>query len=227
MTMSAVLTVKKKPYLPIWQQADWADYASHRDNLPPDQYRLFFHQGYLLITEMGWEGINHATICDLFTAILYVWFSVHTDQIASSLGRCLLEKDEETAGAPDLVLYLGDDYPRWQPGQPRRIDLSQWRTPDLVGEISDTTLASDLDEKKRLYAALGIREYWVIDVRGSRVFAFLLDAAGTYQLIETSQALNGLSMELLEQTIAKLESDSNITAAQWFNQQILALRDTK
>ncbi len=227
MTISAVLTVNEKPCVATWQQADWADYASHRDNLPPEQYRLFFHRGYLLITEMGWEGINHATICDLFTAILYVWFSVHMDQIASSLGRCLIEKDTETAGAPDLVLYLGDSYPRWQPGQPRRIDVSQWRVPDLVGEISDTTLASDLDEKKQLYAALKIPEYWVIDVRGSRVFAFLLDSDGKYQLTRTSQTLKELPINLLEQTIAKLENDSNITAAQWFNQQILALRDTK
>lgn len=225
MIMSAVVTVKNRSNFTTWQRASWDDYVCDRNRLPADQYRLFFHQGYLLITEMGWEGINHATICDLFTAILYVWFSIHPEQIASSLGRCLLEKAKETAGAPDLVLYLGDDYPRWQPGQPRRIDLNQWRVPDLVGEISDTTLASDLDEKKQLYAALGIPEYWVIDVRGNRVFAFLLQSSGKYQLIETSQALQGLSIELLEQTIAKLATDSNITAAQWFNQQVAAQKN--
>ena len=131
---------------------------------------------------------------------------------------------EDSAGAPDLVLYLGDKYPRWQPGQPRRIDLSQWRAPDLVGEISDTTLASDLDEKKQLYAALGIPEYWVIDVRGSRVFAFRLQDDDKYQLTETSEALQGLPIELLERTIAKLETDSNFSAAQWFSQQVMELK---
>ena len=225
--MSAVLTAKNKSSLAEWYQAQWGDYVRYRDSLSPDQYRLFFHQGYLLITEMGWEGINHATICDLFTIILGFWFSIHPEQIASSLGRCLIEKDKDTAGAPDLVLYLGDDYPRWESGQPRRIDLHQWRAPDLVGEISDTTLASDLDEKKQLYAALGIPEYWVIDVRGIRVFAFALQSDGKYQLTDTSQTLKDLPIALLEQTIAKLENDSNITAAQWFNQQVLALRDTK
>lgn len=225
--MSAVIAVKSRSNIATWQRASWDDYVCDRNHLPPDQYRLFFHQGYLLITEMGWEGINHATICDLFTIILGFWFSIHPEQIASSLGRCLLEKERETAGAPDLVLYLGNDYPRWQPGQPRRIDLNQWRAPNLVGEISDTTLASDLDEKKQLYAALGIPEYWVIDVRGSRVFAFLLQTDGKYQLIETSQALQGLPIGLLEQTIAKLETDSNITAAQWFNQQVAAQKNQK
>lgn len=222
--MSAVVTANNRSSLATWQRASWDDYVCDRDRLPADQYRLFFHQGYLLITKMGWEGINHATICDLFTIILGFWFSLHPEQVASSLGRCLLEKEKETAGAPDLVLYLGDDYPRWQPDQPRRIELDRWRAPDLVGEISDTTLASDLDEKKRLYAALGIPEYWVIDVRGSRVFAFLLQSDGKYQLTKTSQALKDLPIELLEQTIAKLATDSNITAAQWFNQQVAALQ---
>ncbi|MEL7510102.1 MAG: Uma2 family endonuclease [Cyanobacteria bacterium J06554_1] len=220
---AATLSTQNQMGFVEWQRATWQNYVDSRDSLAPEQYRLFFHQGYLLITEMGWEGINHATICDLFTAILYVWFSLHSDQVASSIGRCLLEKDTDTAGAPDLVLYLGDNYPRWQTGQPRRIDLSQWKAPDLVGEISDTTLASDLDEKKQLYAALGIPEYWVIDVRGSRVFAFMLQD-GRYQITETSAALKGLPIELLENTIAKLETDSNISAAQWFNQQVIKLQ---
>jgi Uma2 family endonuclease len=69
------------------------------------------------------------------------------------------EKPNTKAGTPDLVLYWGEDYPRWQPGESRRIDLNQWRVPNLVGEISDTTLATDLDEKKQLYADLEIPEY--------------------------------------------------------------------
>ncbi len=67
------------------------------------------------------------------------------------------------AGAPDKVLYIGGDFHQWQKGEPRRINLNQSRVPDLVGEIADTTLTSDLDEKKRLYAALQIP-----DVLGSR-----------------------------------------------------------
>ena len=168
-----------------WQSATWQEYVWYRNTLESDRFRLFFYEGSLLITDMGWEGIDHATICDLFTLVFGFWFSAHPQQTASSLGRCLLERSNQTAGAPDLVLYLGENYPRWQPGEPRRIDLNQWRVPDLVGEISDTTLAIDLDEKKHLYEALGIPEYWVVDVRGQRVFAFLLQADGKYQPCET------------------------------------------
>ena len=90
------------------------------------------------------------------------------------MGGCLIEKPNKQAASPDLFLYLGKDIPQWQAGEARRIDLNQWRVPDLVGEISDITLAIDLDEKKHLYADLEIPEYWVIDVRRKRVIAFRL-----------------------------------------------------
>jgi Uma2 family endonuclease len=202
-----------------WQSATWEDYEQYRDILDGDQFRLFFDRDSLLVAEMGWEGIEHATICDLFTLILGFWFSLQPEQTASSLGRCLLEKAKNQSGAPDLVLYLGDDYPQWQPGEARRIDLTTWRVPDLVGEISDTTLATDLDEKKQLYAALGIPEYWVIDVRAQRVFAFHLKQ-GKYNPCDHSQTLKNLPISLLEETLMRLKQGSNISAATWFSQQI-------
>jgi Uma2 family endonuclease len=205
-----------------WQSATWQEYVWYRDTLESDRFRLFFYESSLLIADMGWEGIDHATICDLFTLVFGFWFSAHPEQTASSLGRCLLERSNQAAGAPDLVLYMGENYPRWQPGEPRKIDLNQWRVPDLVGEISDTTLAIDLDEKKHLYEALGIPEYWVVDVRGQRVFAFLLQADGKYQPCEQSQVLVGLPISVLEQTLIRLQTESNIQAVQWFSQHINA-----
>ncbi len=62
MTLAVTLTTQNQNRFVEWQRATWQDYVGYRDNLAPDQYRLFLHQGYLLITEMGWEGINHATI---------------------------------------------------------------------------------------------------------------------------------------------------------------------
>ncbi len=117
------------------------------------------------------------------------------------------------------MLYLGEDYPRWRPGDRRYINLDRNRVPNLVGEIADTTLASDLDEKKHLYADLGIPKYWVVDVRGRQVLAFILQE-NTYQESEISIALSGLPIELLEQTLDRLTEGKNGSAANWFSQQI-------
>lgn len=41
--------------------------------------------------------------------------------------------------------------------------------PDLVMEISDTSYAFDTSEKASLYAAAGVPEYWVLDLRTRRL----------------------------------------------------------
>lgn len=39
----------------------------------------------------------------------------------------------------------------------------------IVIEVADTSLAFDLDEKQRVYAAAGVGEYWVADVNGRTI----------------------------------------------------------
>lgn len=117
-------------------------------------------------------------------------------------------------------MYIGEGVPQWQEGEPRRINLTKWRVPYLVGEIADTTLATDLDEKKQLYAELQIPEYWVINVRGRQVMAFRLQENGKYQQCTHSVALAGLPIALLDRTLSRLSEETNISAALWFSQQI-------
>ena len=209
---------------PRWQTATWQEYVLCReecDRQTDIPHQLFFNQGQLLVTSMSAEGINHAAFADLFTMIFMAWSMSHPQETLTSLGRCLMEKEGHQAAAPDLVLYKGDSVPRWEENTPRRINLAKWRVPDLVGEISDTSLASDLDEKKRLYAALQIPEYWVVDVKGDRVFAFQWQESGFYQPIDRSGVLTDLPITLLAETIDRLKQDaSNVKAALWFAEQV-------
>ena len=202
------------------QTATWEDYLAERDAPTNDNIGLFFNCDRLLVIDMGKEGINHASINNLFTMLFAFWFNQIPGLIFSSLGGCLLEKPKKQAASPYLMIYIGSDYPTWQTGERRYINLEHWRVPNLVGEISDTTLTIDLDEKKYLYADLGIPEYWVIDVKGLRVFAFQLQSNGKYQECETSLALSGLPIALLNQTLERLNAETNGSAAMWFAQQI-------
>ena len=226
MTNSSPTAIRTLPdAIPQWQPATWEDYLAYRDDPTPERVRLFFNQGYLFV-DMGSEGIDHARFRELFTMVFAFWFSRKPGQTFDSLGGCLIEKPNKQAASPDLVLYIGEGFPRWQQGELRRINLAQWRVPDLVGEVADTTLATDLDEKKQLYASLEIPEYWVIDIRGERVLAFRLQSDGKYQQCEYSVALEGLPISLLEQTLEQL-SQGNGSAALWFAQQILNLSSLK
>jgi Uma2 family endonuclease len=206
--------------------ATWQDYEAVRGDLhridnrsDNDWNKIAFCKGWLWV-DMGKEGPAHARFSDLFTMIFGFWAFLHPEEPIESFGRCLIEHPETHACAPDLVLYKGDNIPQWQPGQPRRINLAQQRLPDLVGEIGDTSLNLDLDEQKRLYASLGIAEYWVIDVKGMRLFAFGLGANGIYDTIDTSQVLTGLPIALLEQTLDRLATGTNTAAANWLMQQL-------
>lgn len=208
--------------LPKWEPATWEDYLRYRDDSTLERVRLFFNQNYLFV-DMGNEGINHASIARLFAMLFYIWFTCFPEQTASDLGGVLLEKANTQAASPDIVLYIGEAVPEWKPGESRYINLNQSRVPDLVCEVGDTTLSSDLDEQKKLYATLGVPEYWVIDVRGKRVFAFQLQSDGTYKLCTESVALKGLPIAILDQTLERLDEGTNISAAGWFSQAIANL----
>ncbi|MGK7899969.1 MAG: Uma2 family endonuclease [Hormoscilla sp.] len=225
MTATIAPFIQTERTLHQWQPATWSDYLAACEDPTNERMRIFFHRDRILLIDMNEEGIENAIVGDLFTMLFYIWISQKPEQIFSSLGGCWLEKAPYSAGAPDLVLYLGEDYPRGQAGEKSPIDLHRWRVPDLVGEVSDRTLATDLDEKKQLYAEWKVPEYWVIDVRGERVICFLLQSDGKYREGDNSLALAGLPMSLLEQTLARVKQGHNGSAALWFSQQIAALAD--
>ncbi|MDY6781210.1 MAG: Uma2 family endonuclease [Cyanobacteriota bacterium] len=222
------LSLDKSTQFPsIFQQhnATWQDYVKLRDSTERDWRKIAYHKGWLW-ADMGTEGPEHASFSDLMTIIFGFWSLLHPDIVLQSYGRCLLELPDTHACAPDLVLYQGENIPKWKPGEPRRIRLNgealegRHRAPDLVGEIADTSLSLDLDEQKQLYASLGIVEYWVIDVKGMRLFAFGLTETGAYEAIQVSQVLTDLPIPLLEQTLERLATETNMAAANWLMQQL-------
>ncbi len=76
---------------------------------------------------------------------------------------------------PDLMVLKGSAVDR----------IEHRPTPDevvLLVEIADSSLTNDLIKKAPEYAARGIQPYWVVDVRGRRVFTFANPdlAAGRY-----------------------------------------------
>jgi Uma2 family endonuclease len=200
------------------QSATWEEYLHRVENPHSQLERVFFYLGAMWVEDMGNEGINHARFNKLFTLIFGFWFARLENIKFDLLGGCVLEKPPYQGAAPDEVVYIGGNAPRYQPGESRRVNLNQWRVPDLAVEIADTTLANDLDEKKQLYLTLGIPEYWVVDVRGKRVMAFRL-VNSKYQECTESVALTGLPIDLLERTLERMDDD-NGNVAMWFASQI-------
>lgn len=79
---------------------------------------------------------------------------------------------QDTDPEPDLAVV---------PGRPR--DYTEHpTTADLVVEVADTSLEFDTEEKRRLYAKAGIREYWVVDINGRRLLCFRDPERNDYRL---------------------------------------------
>jgi Uma2 family endonuclease len=93
------------------------------------------------------------------------------------------------------------------------IDLDTYGAPDLAIEVAATSLNDDLGVKRLLYEALGVREYWVIDVENSRILAFQILDRGS-QRISQSLLLPGLEIEVLERALVdrQTQDDSQIMA---------------
>jgi Uma2 family endonuclease len=216
--MTAIITTSPPVIIDRQSSATWDDYLHRVENPQRELERVFFNCGAMWVEDMGNEGINHARFNKLFTLILGFWFARLEDVKFELLGGCVLEKPKYQGAAPDEVVYIGGNAPRYQSGEPRRVNLNKWRVPDLAVEIADTTLASDLDEKKQLYLTLEVPEYWVVDVRGKRVLAFRL-VDGKYQECIESVALAGLPIDLLDRTLERMDDD-NGNVAMWFASQI-------
>ncbi|MEN9216651.1 MAG: Uma2 family endonuclease [Gloeomargarita sp. HHBFW_bins_162] len=214
-----MISVEKPKPIPMqWQSATWEDYENIRDDVSLERVQLFFYDQQLWVENMGWEGIVHSEVRELMALIIGTWLMQHPELKSKILGSCLMEKPGLQAAAPDIALYLGENLPQYQPGASRSIDLNQYQVPNLVVEISDTTLDSDLDQKKHLYAELGIPEYWVIDAQGGQVFIFVLRER-KYLKVEDSPTLTGFTSTLLSQTIAQLKIGTNTSVAAWFLHQ--------
>lgn len=75
----------------------------------------------------------------------------------------------------------------------------------LVVEIADTTLAYDLGPKAKLYAAEGVREYWVVDVRTCETHVFTDPKPEGFSAVRVSERGRSLMPTLLPGLRVRLE----------------------
>ncbi len=73
----------------------------------------------------------------------------------------------------------------------------------LVIEVGASTLRSDLGTKRKMYAAQGVPEYWVVDVYGREVHQFWTPRDGAFQ----NQQVVPLAGELRSLTMPELAID--------------------
>lgn len=93
------------------------------------------------------------------------------DNLRDRLGRRALVREArpitlaESEPEPDIAIVTGA-WTQYQHRHPGPADTL------LLIEVSDSSLSKDLEQKKSIYAAAGILEYWILDLTAQQLIVF-------------------------------------------------------
>jgi Uma2 family endonuclease len=107
-----------------------------------------------MIYEMNAQYVRHARIKSKLALLLSMALASKND--IEVIGEVSVKINARSVPMPDIVIarrFAADDF------VPAENVL-------LLVEIADSTLRTDLGHKRKLYAAAGVPEYWVVDVEG-------------------------------------------------------------
>ena len=198
-----------------WTTAAWDEYIESIEHPACAKSKGYYYNGKYRI-EMTPIGNDHSKDhSNIHTATSL--FAIAKNIAIDIRDNCSYRKTGTKEFQPDLSLYVGDNANAipWGVGI---VNLDEYSAPDLVIEVSNTSLSDDLGEKRLLYEDLQIPEYWVVDVQNAKVIAFTIEDGGSKR-IDLSQVLSGLKIDLLTQVLQKSRTSNHTEVARWLMQQ--------
>ncbi len=203
--------------LDTWITASWEEFVALSDHPTHAKSKGYYHKGAMRFEAMS-TGFAHSDVhaIILFAIILY---GAHSGLPLTTTDACSYRKTGYDEFQPDISCYSGENA-NAIPNGTRIINLDTHPLPNLVIEISDTTLSDDKGEKRLQYEELGISEYWIVNVKTCEIIAFSISTIGTSQRIQTSQAIPNLELSLLKATLQRRRESNQSAAMAWLMTQI-------
>lgn len=198
-----------------WVPATWEEYLQVINDPAYEKAKSYYFDGRMRI-EMAAVGNPPSRDHGIVIGAVVLLASVHNLDIDIH-DNCTYRKTRCREVQPDASFYLGDNAEAI-PWDTAIIDLDVYPAPDLAIEISYTSLSDDKGEKRLLYEALGVREYWIVDVQNAQILAFAIANRGSYK-IEQSQVLAGLEMSLLEAALRRSREMNHGKVSTWLLNQ--------
>jgi Uma2 family endonuclease len=159
------------------------------------------------------HAYDHGTI--VFAVILYCTLATIP---AIGLVNCSYVKTGFQGCQPDISYYIGK-IAALAPRSSSIVSLDESPAPNLVIEISSSTIADDLGKKRLLYEQMGISEYWVVDVQEVKIIALeMLENGGSRQITE-SKLLGGLAIADLEAVLKLSREKTQSEVGAWLLQK--------
>lgn len=194
-----------------WVSASWDEYVNLIQDPALGKTKGYYCDGRMRV-EMTPIGNDHAS--DHAIALVAVSLFAGVKGIPlNAKDNCTYRKTGYSEAQPDVSYYIGDSASAI-PWGTSIIDLDQYPAPTLVIEIANTSLADDKGEKRLLYEALGVGEYWVVDVANVQILAFAIADGGSKRITQ-SQVLPGLNLSLLEDALRRTRETPQSEVIRW------------
>ncbi|NES06083.1 MAG: Uma2 family endonuclease [Okeania sp. SIO2F4] len=198
-----------------WITATWQEYIQTIEDPSYEKAKSYDNNGKFRI-EMSPIGYKHGKdqmVIITIVNLLAMAKSIKVDGTNDTTYR----KTGYQAAQPDASYYFREnaDVVSWEASI---IDLDIYPPPNLVIEVANTSLADDKGEKRLLYEAMNVAEYWIIDVQKVEIIAFAI-ANGGSQRINQSQVLPGLAISLFQEALQRSRQENQAQVYAWLFSQ--------
>lgn len=228
--MVAVLSIEKdanhsspniiEQNLNTWVRASWEEFIQVADDPKYQKYKFYYCNGEARVEPMS-TGSDHSDDHALIVIAIGLFVAVNGLDIRSK-DNCSYRKVGIREFQPDISYYVGDraQLIPWGTGV---VDLDIYPAPDLAIEIANSSWADDVGKKRLMYEDLGVKEYWVINVKSAEILAFAIadseSARGSYR-ITRSQIITGLEIALLEESLRLSRENNHGQVTSWILTQL-------
>ncbi len=194
-----------------WISATWEEHLQVIDHQAYANAKGYYydHKMRIEMTPLGHDHAADKTIAS-FTVNLFCGLKAIPTQ---GLTNCTFRKAGFGDAQPDIAYYIGDNADAI-PWGTTIINLDTYPPPDLVIEVANNSLADDQGAKRLLYEDLGVKEYWILDVKNVRVLAFAIENQGSYRITE-SKVLPKLQISLLQAALQQSRQTNQSQVVAW------------
>jgi Uma2 family endonuclease len=198
-----------------WVEATWDEFMTLAYDPAYKTGKAYYNRGKARIemTPIGW---NHAEDNSIISTLVILFCALKKIPV-KEVTNCSFRKTGIREAQPDIAFYI-TSLENIPPRSNSPVDLNQYAPPALAVEMAASSLSDDLGEKRLLYEALAVQEYWVVDVNRAEVTAFAIANAGSRQ-IDTSQVLPGLTMAVVKETLERSRSKEHGAITRWLLSQ--------
>jgi Uma2 family endonuclease len=206
-----MIQLQEKLITNTWAKADWGTYINTIESPDREKHQGYYYSGYMRIEDMP-TGADHSRYHVILTFAINLFCTIGGIAI-NGFDNCTYRKTGTRECQPDLSYYTGERA-RLAPVGKSLVNLDEQAIPNLVIEVSNTTLEDDLGAKRLLYEEMGISEYWVVDVQNSLIYAFEMFDRGSRR-IDTSLVLPQLEIATITEALNRSKESDQAQVGQW------------